>query len=56
MPGAISSQRMRPESAPPTMPAMMANRMYSVPMSLWFVEKNQRAKNGGLWSSSWAWS
>ncbi len=24
----------------------------SVPMSLWFVEKNQRTRNGGLWSWS----
>ena len=31
-------------------PAKIANNKYIVPMSLWFVEQNQRLKNGGAWS------
>ena len=61
MPGSASSQRIRPDRAPPTIPAMMEKIRYSVPMSLWLVEKNQRVKNGGTWlCASWspwcAWS
>ena len=35
------------ERKPPIRPATIANSRYSVPMSLWFVEKNQRLKKGG---------
>ena len=31
-------------------PAKIANNRYIVPMSLWFVEQNQRLKNVGEWS------
>ena len=38
MPGCCSSMRMAIDSAPPMMPAIIANTRYIVPMSLWFVE------------------
>ena len=38
MPGSASSMRIATDSAPPMMPAMIANTRYIVPMSLWFVE------------------
>ncbi len=53
MPGLASSARIRPEIAPPMIPATIAKIRYSVPMSLWFVDMNQRAKKPGLWSASW---
>ena len=37
-----------PEIAPPMIPAKIAKIRYSVPMSLWFVDMNQRAKKPGL--------
>ena len=48
MPGCISSARIRPEIAPPMIPATIAKIRYSVPMSLWLVDMNQRAKKPGL--------
>jgi hypothetical protein len=33
---------------PPIMEAIMEMARYRVPISLWFVEQNQRVKNGGL--------
>ena len=45
--------RMPKERKAPIMPAQNANSRYSVPMSLWFVERNQRAKNPGMW---WSWA
>ena len=47
-PGSASSQRMRPENSAPMIPAWMAKMMYSVPMSLWLVDRNQRVKNPGF--------
>ena len=47
-PGCISSSRMIIDSAPPTRPAQIAKIRYSVPISLWLVEKNQRWKKPGL--------
>ncbi len=54
MPGSPSSIRMMPEMPPPMIPAMIAKIRYSVPMSLWLVDMNQRAKKPGLWSASCA--
>ena len=48
MPGSASSARIMPEIAPPIIPAMIAKIRYSVPMSLWFVDMNQRAKKARL--------
>ncbi len=55
MPGSANSTRMMPEIAPPTIPAMIAKIRYIVPMSLWLVDMNQRAKKPGLWSA-WSWA
>jgi hypothetical protein len=52
MPGEASSARMMAEMVPPITPAMIAKIRYSVPMSLWLVDMNQRAKKPGLWSAS----
>ena len=52
MPGSISSQRMMPEMEPPISPATIAKIRYSVPMSLWFVDMNQRTKKVGLCASA----
>ena len=52
MPGSASSARMMPEMAPPMIPATIAKIRYSVPISLWLVDMNQRAKKPGLWSAS----
>ena len=35
--------------AAPMMNITKENSRYSVPMSLWFVEKNQRSTNDCLW-------
>ncbi len=48
MPGWASSRRIMPEKAPPMIPAKIAKIRYSVPMSLWLVDMNQRAKKPGL--------
>ena len=40
--------RITTDRKPPTRPAIMANSRYSVPMSLWLVENNQRAAKYGL--------
>jgi len=41
-PGCLNSTRIRADNPLPTIPAHSPNKKYSVPMSLWFVEKNQR--------------
>jgi len=41
-PGSCSSMRIMTDRKPPTIPPMMANRRYMVPMSLWLVELSQR--------------
>jgi hypothetical protein len=48
IPGSASSTRMMPEMPPPMIPAMIAKIRYIVPMSLWLVDMNQRAKKPGL--------
>ena len=48
-PGSISSQRIITDMNAPTMNMMKLKTRYSVPMSLWFVEKNQRSTKLGLW-------
>ena len=55
MPGCISSARISPEIEPPMIPATIAKIRYSVPMSLWLVDMNQRAKKPGLWSACASW-
>lgn len=47
LPGWPSSARMRRLRAVPTAPAHAPNSRYSVPMSLWLVENNQRFMNIG---------
>lgn len=47
-PGFCNSIRMMTENKPPIKPAMMENSKYSVPISLWLVEQNQRVKKLGL--------
>ena len=47
-PGAASSALIRREKKPPTNPARIANIMYNVPISLWFVEKNHLLIKPGL--------
>jgi hypothetical protein len=43
--GEDNSRRIRTLSRVPTTPARAPNRKYSVPISLWLVEKNQRVIN-----------
>ena len=49
-PAASSSRRIINDRKVPMQPAKIANNRYIVPMSLWFVEQNQRLKNVGEWS------
>jgi hypothetical protein len=42
-PGSMSSQRISTDMNAPMMNITNANTRYSVPMSLWLVEKNQRS-------------
>ena len=46
-PGSCSSKRIATDNKLPTTPAIIAKIRYIVPMSLWFVDRNQRVKNGG---------
>ena len=47
-PGAANSALITREKKPPIKPATNAKIIYSVPISLWFVEKNQRLIKPGL--------
>ena len=52
-PGVASSVRITTLIAAPMMNMMKLNTRYRVPMSLWFVENNQRSTKPCLW---WPWS
>ena len=41
----MSSQRIRPDRAPPMIPAKIAKTRYIVPMSLWLVDSTQRRQS-----------
>src|SRR5690348_4810649 len=51
MPGSNSSARISIAMLPPTNSIRNENSKYSVPMSLWLVDMNQRSKK--LWWCSW---
>src|SRR5690606_37935377 len=48
-PGTASSERITTENAAPMIAMTKLKTRYSVPMSLWFVEKNQRSMKPCLW-------
>jgi len=53
-PGVASSARMTTLIAAPMMNIVKENSRYSVPMSLWLVEKNQRSTKPWWWPW-WSW-